>query len=119
MRILPRYIVGILSDTLATVRFEALEAFKAATQEATLEIVKTGKTDKFTSLEMRKNELNDLVDTRVNSQASRRRLLSFPLTNVNLSIFPNRHQSEQLRRLTIIALHGTSGYGLFHALSTG
>ncbi|KND03924.1 uncharacterized protein SPPG_01373 [Spizellomyces punctatus DAOM BR117] len=78
--------IPIVSDE----QYEALEEFKTANQEATLEIVKTGKTDKFSALEIRKNELNDLVDTR----------------------------SEQLRRLTVIALHGTSGYGLFHALST-
>ncbi|KAI9106007.1 armadillo-type protein [Phlyctochytrium arcticum] len=78
--------IPIVSDE----QYEALEAFKAATQEATLEIVKSGKTDKFSALEMRKNDLNDLVDTRL----------------------------EQLRRLTVIALHGISGYGLFHALST-
>ncbi|KAI9005894.1 armadillo-type protein [Gaertneriomyces semiglobifer] len=77
--------IPIVSDE----QYEALEAFKAATQEATLEIVKSGKTDKFSQLEMRKNELNDLTDTK----------------------------SEQLRRLTIMALHGISGYGLCHALS--
>ncbi|KAJ3055066.1 hypothetical protein HK097_011629 [Rhizophlyctis rosea] len=78
--------VPIVSDE----QYEALEAFKAAAQDATLEIVKTGKTDKLTSLEAKKNDLNDVVDAK----------------------------SEQLRRLTIMALHGTSGYGLYHALST-
>ncbi|KAI8822501.1 armadillo-type protein [Fimicolochytrium jonesii] len=77
--------IPIVSDE----QYNALESFKAATQEATMEIVKTGKTDKFTALERRKNELNDAVDAK----------------------------SEQLRRLTLLALHGISGYGLFHALS--
>ncbi|KAJ3014030.1 hypothetical protein HKX48_005388 [Thoreauomyces humboldtii] len=77
--------IPIVSDE----QYNALESFKAATQEATLEIVKTGKTDKLASLEARKNEMNDMVDTK----------------------------SDQLRRLTVIALHGISGYGIFHALS--
>ncbi|TPX59062.1 hypothetical protein PhCBS80983_g02729 [Powellomyces hirtus] len=78
--------IPIVSDE----QYNALEAFKAATQEATLEIVKTGKTDKLSNLSMQRNELNDMVDTK----------------------------SDQLRRLTIIALHGISGYALFYALST-
>ncbi|KAJ3148056.1 hypothetical protein HDU89_004901 [Geranomyces variabilis] len=78
--------IPIVSDE----QYNALEAYKAATQEATLEIVKTGKTDKLSTLSMRRNELNDMVDTK----------------------------SDQLRRLTVIALHAISGYGLFYALST-
>ncbi|KAJ3090469.1 hypothetical protein HK102_003650 [Quaeritorhiza haematococci] len=78
--------VPIVSDE----QFQALEAFKAASQEATLEVVKSGKTEKLMSLEDKRNELNDMIDAK----------------------------SVQLRRLTIMALHGTSGYGLCHALST-
>ena len=93
-------------------RYEALEAYKAAAQDATLEIVKTGKTDKLTSLEAKKNDLNDVVDAKVNPLAQHKSRLKTSHT-----VFCNI-QSEQLRRLTIMALHGTSGYGLYYALST-
>ncbi|KAJ3313925.1 hypothetical protein HDU76_002509 [Blyttiomyces sp. JEL0837] len=72
-------------------QYLAIEAFKASSQEATLEAVKSGKTDKLSGLDAKKTELNDIVDSK----------------------------SEQLRKLTILALHGTSGYGLYFALSNG
>ncbi|KAI8848354.1 armadillo-type protein [Chytridium lagenaria] len=70
-------------------QYVALEKYKASTQEATLEMVKSGKLDKLSSLDAQKVEINDVIDLK----------------------------SEQLRKLTIIALHCTSGYGLFHALT--
>ncbi|KAJ3101339.1 hypothetical protein HDU97_001433 [Phlyctochytrium planicorne] len=70
-------------------QFTALEKFKTSTQEATLEMVKSGKTDKLSSLDAQKTEISDVIDLK----------------------------SEQLRKLTIVALHCTSGYGLYHALT--
>ncbi|KAJ3213498.1 Jouberin [Dinochytrium kinnereticum] len=70
-------------------QYVALEKYKTSTQEATLEMVKSGKLDKLSSLDAQKTEVNDVIDLK----------------------------SEQLRKLTIIALHCTSGYGLFHALT--
>lgn len=46
-------------------RYDALEAYKAAAQDATLEIVKTGKTVKLSNLEQKKNEMNEMVDAKV------------------------------------------------------
>ncbi|KAJ3415514.1 RNA polymerase II associated protein 1 [Chytridiales sp. JEL 0842] len=71
-------------------QLQALEGYKSAAQEATLEIVKLGKTDKLSDIDVKRNELNEVVDVK----------------------------SEHLRHLTILALHGTSGYSLYHALST-
>ncbi|KAJ3041917.1 hypothetical protein HDV00_008426 [Rhizophlyctis rosea] len=98
--------VPIVSDE----QYEALEAYKAAAQEATLEIVKTGKTDKLTNLEAKKNDLNDMVDAKV--------MPIYVRVVLNGILKIKTKQSEQLRRLTIMALHGTSGYGLYHALLT-
>ncbi|RKO84583.1 hypothetical protein BDK51DRAFT_48506 [Blyttiomyces helicus] len=45
-------------------QYEALEAFKAGARDATLEIVKSGKTDKLIALEQSKKELNTMVDVK-------------------------------------------------------
>ncbi|KAJ3226007.1 hypothetical protein HK099_005713 [Clydaea vesicula] len=71
-------------------QYLAFEEFKRSNQEATLEIVKSGKTDKLTSLEEQKDAMNVLLDVK----------------------------SEQLRRMTNLALHGISGFGQFYALSS-
>ncbi|KAI8922787.1 armadillo-type protein [Entophlyctis helioformis] len=78
--------IPIVSDE----QFESLERYRETTHEATLEIVKSGKTEKLTTLDNRRVEMNESVDVK----------------------------SEQLRRITIIALHLLSGYGLCNALST-
>jgi hypothetical protein len=43
----------------------ALEGYKASAQEATLEVVKLGKTEKLSELDVKKNELNEIVDVKV------------------------------------------------------
>ncbi|KAJ1562766.1 hypothetical protein HK096_003736 [Nowakowskiella sp. JEL0078] len=70
-------------------QYDALEAFKKFSQEATMEVVNSGKTDKLNSLQEKRHELDVNIDS----------------------------MSENLRRMATLALHGTSGYGLYHALS--
>ncbi|KAI8611201.1 armadillo-type protein [Chytriomyces sp. MP71] len=79
--------VPVVSDE----QYEALEALKAENQKATLEAVKSGVTDRLSALDMKKVEMDEMLE----------------------------NKSESLRRITILALHATSGFGVFYALSTG
>ncbi|KAJ3242402.1 hypothetical protein HDU78_001407 [Chytriomyces hyalinus] len=78
--------VPIVSDE----QYEALEALKAENQKATLEAVKSGTTDRLSALDMKKVEMDEMLESK----------------------------SESLRRITILALHATSGFGIYYALST-
>ncbi|KAL2913671.1 hypothetical protein HK105_206831 [Polyrhizophydium stewartii] len=78
--------IPIVSDE----QFDSVERHRASAQEATLEIVKSGRTEKLSGMESRRSEMNEAVDTK----------------------------SEHLRRITIIALHLLSGCGLFYSLTT-
>ncbi|KAI9350180.1 armadillo-type protein [Obelidium mucronatum] len=70
-------------------QYEALEELKAENQKATLEAVKSGTTDRLSALDMKKVEMDEMLESK----------------------------SESLRRITILALHATSGYGVYYALS--
>ncbi|KAJ3084110.1 hypothetical protein HDU99_003321 [Rhizoclosmatium hyalinum] len=70
-------------------QYEALEALKAENQKATLEAVKSGTTDRLSALDMKKAEMDEMIELK----------------------------SESLRRVTILALHATSGFGVYYALT--
>ncbi|KAI9207546.1 armadillo-type protein [Polychytrium aggregatum] len=70
-------------------QYETLENLRSQSLEATLEIVKSGNTEKLMQLEDKKKDLNTMVEKK----------------------------SERLRRLTIVGLHCTSGLGLFYAIT--
>ncbi|KAJ8326515.1 hypothetical protein O5D80_005263 [Batrachochytrium dendrobatidis] len=78
--------IPIVSDE----QFDSIEQYRAAAQEATLDIIKSGKIDKMSGIESKRSEMNESMDTK----------------------------SEQLRKVTKITLHLLSGCGLFYALST-
>ncbi len=46
-------------------QYDALEALKQASQEATLELVKSGKSDKMAKFEAKKMDLDETIDTQV------------------------------------------------------
>ena len=77
--------VPIISDE----QFAALEKLKNEKEEATLEIVKSGKVDKLIELEARKGAINEGIDGK----------------------------TAQLLKLTNMALHAISGYCVYHAIS--
>lgn len=72
-------------------QYNAFIEMDAIRQEATNEIVKSGRIDKLTEIEENRNAMNEIMD----------------------------YKSEQLRKLTIFALYALSGYGIFYAMSTG
>ncbi|OAJ41162.1 hypothetical protein BDEG_24803 [Batrachochytrium dendrobatidis JEL423] len=78
------------ADSLRETLFDSIEQYRAAAQEATLDIIKSGKIDKMSGIESKRSEMNESMDTK----------------------------SEQLRKVTKITLHLLSGCGLFYALST-
>ncbi|KAJ3338804.1 hypothetical protein HDU93_009026 [Gonapodya sp. JEL0774] len=65
-------------------QYTALEGFRQLSEEATTEIIKSGKTEKFVALESKRNEMNGIIDVK----------------------------SEYLRRLTTAALQACLGFGL-------
>ncbi len=46
------------------VRYESIKSIRLLNQEASLEMVKTGRTDKLTKLEEKTNELTTAIDTK-------------------------------------------------------
>lgn len=70
-------------------QYETLESFKMMSHEATIELANLGKTDKLAILELEKNELFNMMDTK----------------------------GEYLRRLNLFLMHFLSGYSLFFSLS--
>ncbi|KAJ3058037.1 hypothetical protein HDU98_005848 [Podochytrium sp. JEL0797] len=93
-------------------QYEALEALKAENQKATLEAVKSGTTDRLSALDMKKVEMDEMLENKVRKSSF---IYFLPPHSTELIFF----QSESLRRITILALHATSGYGVYYALSTG
>ncbi|KAH6591220.1 hypothetical protein BASA61_005015 [Batrachochytrium salamandrivorans] len=71
-------------------QFDHLENYRAASQEATLEVVKSGRVEKLSAIESQRSDMNDIIDLR----------------------------SEQLRKIAIACLHLLSGCGMFYATST-
>ncbi|KAJ3208349.1 hypothetical protein HDU82_002587 [Entophlyctis luteolus] len=70
-------------------QFVALEALKEERQKATLEAVKSGITERLSALDMKKAELDEILEDK----------------------------SELLRRITILGLHALSCYSVYYALS--
>ncbi|TPX30748.1 hypothetical protein SmJEL517_g05768 [Synchytrium microbalum] len=68
-------------------QYQTFEAMKKLSQEATQEVVKTGKVDKLGQLEAKRNELVDVIDT----------------------------ESDRIRRFTVLSVHGTIAYAKYFA----
>ncbi|TPX45274.1 hypothetical protein SeMB42_g04067 [Synchytrium endobioticum] len=70
-------------------QYETFEAMRKLSQEATQEVVKSGRVDKLGQLEAKRRELVQVIDT----------------------------ESDRVRRLTVLSVHGTIAYGRFHVYS--
>ncbi len=70
---------------------ESLDSLKAEALEATMDMIKSGVSDKFTHYENKKNEMNGMID----------------------------FKSEQLRRMIMLEVSGLYGFGLFYVYSNG